>query len=435
MSGRHRKKSRSGFSGPVADFRPSRRAFLGGSVAAALAVGLSGCSTGGRSEISFFQTKPEVIPYFGDLMADYNQQQSAVRVVHDTTSDLSAAFARGNPPDVGCLNYNYEIVRFMEGGALRDLSGINAGANIDPSVREIADSYPIYPGEISTIPYSMMGAAVLYNEEIFAEHSIEVPTTYSEFLEVCGTLEDAGVTPIYSTFADQWTVTQGLFDYSLGGALDVADFFERLRALGPDTGPDAEVSFSKDFREPLEKMLDIAQYSQTGAASRIYGDGNLAFARGEAAMYMQGPWALFEIQRINPDAPVGIFPMPMTEDPADLQVRVNIDLALWVPEDAGNPDAGEDLVEFLLQPEIADPYNEENLAFGVRSDAPAATDERLQDLQPYIDDAAFYLGVSQQIPRTITLESYAQGLVLGQSLESTLRTLDDDWARLARRTS
>ena len=50
-----------------------------------------------------------------------------------------------------------------------------------------------------------------------------------------------------------------------------------------------------------------------------------------------------------------------------------------------------------------------------------------------MDRAAFYQGVSQAIPRTIPFENYTQGIVTGQSLEATLRTLDEDWARLARR--
>lgn len=433
----HLKKTLTTPHGSGGGMRPSRRAFLGGTLAAAVAASMTGCGTGrGASQITFFQSKPEAIPYFQGLAGDFNDIHSGeIRVVHDATSDLAASFARGNPPDLGCLNYNYETVRFQEGGALRDLSHLSEIANIDPAVTELADAYPSYPGRTSTIPYSMMGAAVLYNEEIFEQHSLQVPTTYSEFLEVCGTLDEAGVPPIYSTFGDPWTVSQGLVDYSVGGTIDVADFFERLRAQGSDAGPDAEVSFSKELREPLEKMLEIASYSQRGAPSRGYGDGNLAFARGEAAMYMQGPWALFEVQRINPDLQVGLFPLPMTEDPADLRVRVNIDLALWIPEGSDHPQEAEKLLEFLIQPEVADAYNHENLAFGVRADAPEAEDRRLQDLQPYIDDAAFYLGVSQQIPRTITFESYSQGLVLGQSLEGVLRTLDEDWARLARRTS
>lgn len=414
-----------------------RRAVLGAMGAGALA-GLTGCVGGissGTPQVTFLQSKPEAISYFGDLLDTFRAEYpGSLSLVHNTNvMSLSASFARSNPPDLGCQNYNLEMARFQERGALSDLSEVAGRANITPAIQDLVDQYPTYPGRTSVISYSMMGAAVLYNREIFADHDLEVPTTYTEFLEVCDTLQEAGVTPLYSTFRDTWTIAQGLVDYSVGGSIDVADFFSRLRALGPDVGPDAEVSFSRDFREPLEKMLTIASYSQPGAASRGYGDGNHAFAGGEAAMYFQGPWALAEIEKTNPDAPIGIFPLPMTEDPADRKVRVNLDLALWIPEQASAPEPAHELLEFLIQPEIADPYNEALNGFGVRTDAPPAEDPRLQDIQGYIDGARFYQGVSTGIPKTIPYENYFQAVVLGQDLESTLRTLDEDWARRARR--
>ncbi|WP_017615942.1 ABC transporter substrate-binding protein [Nocardiopsis salina] len=413
----------------------SRRAALGTVLGGALASGLSGCAPGGgASRISLHQSKPEAIPHFRDLLEQFNgRHRGSIHVDHDISANLSSAFARGNPPDLACMNYNFEMLRFQERGALSDLSDLAEEARIAPTVQALVDQFPTYPGRTSVIPYSMMAAAVLYNEEIFAEHDLEIPTTYSAFIEVCETLEEAGVSPIYSTYAEPWTVAQGLLDYSIGGSIDVADFLAQLWELGPDAGPDAPVSFSKDLREPLEKMQRIAAFSQPGADAREYGDGNLAFARGEAAMYFQGPWALTDIAVANPDARIGIFPLPMTEDPDDRKVRVHLDLALWIPEDASDPGAARELLRFLITPEVADAYNQEHLGFGVREDSPDVTDERLQDLQSYVDRAAFYQGISQAVPRTIPFENYAQGIVTGQSLEGTLRTLDEDWARLARR--
>ncbi|HEX5729912.1 MAG TPA: carbohydrate ABC transporter substrate-binding protein, partial [Microbacterium sp.] len=48
-------------------------------------------------------------------------------------------------------------------------------------------------------------------------------------------------------------------------------------------------------------------------------------------------------------------------------------------------------------------------------------------------EAAFYQGASQQIPLTIPAANYLQGVVLGSDVESTLSTMDADWARLALR--
>ena len=53
-------------------------------------------------------------------------------------------------------------------------------------------------------------------------------------------------------------------------------------------------------------------------------------------------------------------------------------------------------------------------------------------MKPYYEEARFYQGASQAIPLTIP-ENYLQGIVTGADVETTLQTLDADWARLALR--
>ena len=72
----------------------SRRTLLGGIGAAGAALLLAGCAPSGsgrgRTEITFYATKPEAIPYFSDLVSRFNESQSAIRVIHDSTSGISA---------------------------------------------------------------------------------------------------------------------------------------------------------------------------------------------------------------------------------------------------------------------------------------------------------------------------------------------------------
>ena len=63
-------------------------------------------------------------------------------------------------------------------------------------------------------------------------------------------------------------------------------------------------------------------------------------------MYFQGPWALGEIAKTSPDLELGTFPLPMTNDPDDLKVRVNLDLALWVPEASNSKEAARTFVSY-----------------------------------------------------------------------------------------
>ena len=403
---------------------------LGALLALGGCVGIGG---GGPAEITFHMSKPEAIPYFTDLVEQFNADQTEVEVTLDTASNLSAGFLRGNPPDVGLLNYNMEMARFMERGALSDLGDMPEAQNIRPDVQELVDQYATYPGRTSVLPYSVAAASVIYNVQMFEDNDLEVPTTWDELIEVCETLEERQIVPFYSTFRDPWTIAQGPFDYTVGGMIDVADFYAQLDELGTEVGPDSPVSFQKTLAEPVARMNELLQYTNEDAESRGYGDGNVAFANQEAAMYMQGPWALGEIAKTDPDLELGTFPLPVTDDPADLKVRTHVDLALWIPEAGTDQESARTFVSYLMQQEVMDEYNAEFLGFGTTTDAAPATDERILGMKEYVDEGRFYLPPSRVIPLTIPIDNYLQAIATGGNPESTLARLDADWARLALR--
>ena len=416
----------------------SRRALLTtiGLGAGALALGLSGCAPAGSrtTTIRFFQTKPEVVGYFDDLIDKFHDSQSRIRVVHDSTSLIAPQFVRGDPPDLACYNYNLENARYIERGVLTDLSDLPEAKRIKSDIQSLVDQYGTYPGRTSALPYSLGAAAVIYNKEIFAANDVAVPTTWTELLDACRTFQDAGVTPIYGTYKDTWTSQQGAFDYTTGGAIDVDGFYEALADEGADVSDSSPVSFEKDFADPTKKMLELREFTNADAASRGYADGNLAFAKGEAAMYFQGPWAFGEIAKTAPDLDVGGFPLPMTDSPDDLKVRVNLDLSLWIPTSSAKQEAAREFLTFLMTPEVMDTYNADNLCFGVTTDAPPVTDPRIAELQTYIDDGDFYQGAGTYIPNSIPVGNYIQSALLGGTAEAMLRNLDDDWRRLAQRS-
>nr|WP_306387802.1 extracellular solute-binding protein [Microbacterium sp. MPKO10] len=388
----------------------------------------------GSETVRFTFSKREAISFMTDLVAEYNASQEDVTVELDTSGVdvVSASFVRGNPPDLMLANYNMEVSRFIERCALSDLSSTQAADSIRPDLQPYMDQYGHCEGRTSALPYSIMAASVIYNKKVFAEHDLDVPRTWSELVAVCETLKGSGVTPFYATFKDDWTVGQGWFDYAIGGSLDVIDFFERLESEGDEVGPNSTTSFQKDFAESLEKIVELGNsYTNVDAASRGYGDGNLAFAKGQAAMYLQGPWAFSEIAKTDPDLELGTFPLPMTEDPTDLSVRVNVDLAAMIPEGSQHKDAARDFLEYLFQPEIIQQYNESQLGFIPTKDAPDPSDPRIAGMIPYYNDSKIYQGPSVLIPKTIPVFNYAQSIMLGADTESVLSTLDADWSRLA----
>lgn len=411
------------------------RLIAGGLGLALVGAALTSCAAGGGAEtIRFTFSKREAIPFMTDLVAEYNASQSDVKVEIDTSGVdvVSASFVRGNPPDIMLANYNYEIARFVQRCALTDLSDTDAAATIRDDLQPLMDQYGSCEGRTSALPYSVMAASVIYNKEIFDAQGIEVPQTWDELIAVCDELKAAGIDPFYGTFKDDWTVGQGWYDYTAGGSVDVIDFFDALAEEGETVGPDSPVSFQKDFAEPMDQMMQLAnEYTNADAASRGYGDGNLAFAKGEAAMYLQGPWAFSEIAKTSPDLQLGTFPLPMTDDPADLGVRVNMDLAAMIPEESHHQEAARDFLEFLYEPQNIEEYNASQLGFTPTKDAPAPDDPRIEGMIEYYDAGQIYQGPSVLVPRTLPIFNYAQAMVLGASTDSILRTMDADWARIA----
>jgi raffinose/stachyose/melibiose transport system substrate-binding protein len=425
---------------PAAMTRRTMMKAAGLGAAALAAPGLvAGCSAASaRTSIVFEETKPEVVPYFNNLVAKFNASQNEVTVTHDFTSSLIAEFVRGNPPAIDCDNYNLTTSIFVARGVLADLADLPQAQTIDPNIQALVTQYASYKGETSILPYSVAAEGVIYNVDLFDKAGVSaVPTTWTEFLNVCETFKSRGITPIYQTYGDTWTTLQGLFDYTAGGMIDVAAFFKQLNAEGTNLGPDSPVSFAKDFTGPCQKMLSLTPYFNADPIAKHYADGNLAFASNQAGMYMQGPWAVGEVLAINPKAKMGTFPLPASDNASETKCRVNLDLAIWLPRSQGaaQRDAAIKFLGYLMQPSVLNAYNQANLAFSPLKNAPPQKSPIVSGLQPYVSSGRFYQGPGTYVPITIPVGNYIQEMMLSGNVSGFTSSMDSAFKRLAIRTS
>jgi raffinose/stachyose/melibiose transport system substrate-binding protein len=423
---------------PKGDLQVSRRSLLKAAALTGLTLGpLSACGNeggAGSTSIRFHQSKPEVIGYFDELLKTFSSSHPKVNVTHDATTSLVAGFVREQPPDLALENFLLDVGNFVTRGTLSDLSDLPEAKTIDPDIQAQVRQYASYREETSVLPYSVTAAGVIYNKALFEKHDQQVPATWDELVGVCKAFTQAGVTPLYGTYTEPWTISQGLFDYVSGSMLDIADFYDRLKKQGGDVGPGSRVSFSKDFAPAVDRMLELTSYCNKNAASRDYGDGNVAFAKGDAAMYLQGPWAIGEISKLNPKLQLGTFPLCATDDPADAKARINFDLAMWIPKGSSTRSAATQLVTYLMQPNVINKYNKDNLGFSPLRNAPKATDPRIAGLQKPLDQGRIYQGAGTYVPPVIPLPNYLQELVITKNADLFLKRMDRDWARLAKRT-
>jgi raffinose/stachyose/melibiose transport system substrate-binding protein len=402
-----------------------------------LAAACSAASASSHTAIRFEETKPEVVPYFNTLVATFNRAHPSITVTHDFTSSLIADFVRGQPPDIDCDNYNLTTSIFVARGVLANLAGLPQAELIDPNVQALVSQYASFGHETNVLPYSVAACGVIYNQALFEKAGATVPTTWSEFIAVCEKFKSKNITPIYMTYADGWTTQQGLFDYVSGGSLNVNEFYKKVAAEGTRLSADSPASFQKDFAAPCRKMLSLTPYFNSDAASRKYGDGNTAFANGQAAMYLQGPWAIGQVLLVNPKLKMGCFPLPATDDAADTKARVNLDLAIWLPRSQAPASraAALKLLDYLMQPSVLNAYNQANLAFSPLKNAPAQKNPLVTGLDSYVRAGRFYQGAGTYVPNVIPVGNYIQEMVLTKNFNPLLRSLDSDFKRLAIRTT
>jgi raffinose/stachyose/melibiose transport system substrate-binding protein len=417
----------------------SRRTLLKGMGLGGLALAMPGLlaacgSSSADPSIVFDLNKQEEETYFQALVGKYNKETGS-HVVYSNLANELEDFVRGTPPDVDLNNYEITQAEYVTRGVLADLSDLPLIKTIEPSMLNLVNQYGTVGSQICVLPFSVGAAGMLYNPQLFDKVGAEVPKTWTEMINVCELFKSKNIIPIYQTYATSWTVAQGIWDYCIGGLVDTADFFRQLNLQGSHVGPDSEVSFQKTLAPACAKMVELSKYSNSNANAEVYAGGNTAFASGQAAMYVQGPWAITDVLLINPKAPIGTFALPCTDDPADTKVWVDLDLALWVPRTQSKDKraAALKLVEWLFQPAQINSYNSVNNYYSTLKGAPAPTSPQVSGLNRYVAAGKTYQGTVKYMPNDIPLDNLVQEFLLSGDAHSVLATLDSDWARLQKR--
>ena len=265
-------------------------------------------------EVLVFET-PALTPEFWDAsLAAAAAPIDGVNVVKLVTPDLDrTAYAKqlqaaGQFPDVhAALNVN----DFVEADLL-----VPYGDDYLNEHYLFPDATKIDGNAWQTPSHGQIITMVFYNESVFADLGLDVPTTYAEFVDVARATRDAGFVPISYAGAEPWSASLTL---STIMAVDV---------LGQD--PDwvikrtaGEVSFSDDnvvaAASKWKQFVDEGLVDD-GALGVAYDGATNAFLDGEAAMYMMGSWWLGAAGQA--DFPVGVFPFP--SDSGDVVIPLHI---------------------------------------------------------------------------------------------------------------
>ena len=154
---------------------------------------------------------------------------------------------------------------------------------------------------------------ILYKKDVFERLGIEIPTNYEEFKEVCDTLQENGITPIYEFVKDLWHTHYWMEGASALALQNDPDLYEKLNTN--------EIGFADvpEFETALEQLqeMEAAGYFGENHMSNIYDNSYAALEDEEYGMIIIHGSYPNEMQQnldsVNPDD-YGMFPSPLVDN-------------------------------------------------------------------------------------------------------------------------
>ena len=385
---------------------------------------LQGCqqnSKSGKVEIELVQYKPEAVDIFEQLEKEFNETHDDIHLKisspNDATTILKTRFIREDYPDIigigGDINYSY----FVDSGILADLSDYEGLGEVKPAYLDIIEGLEFVPTEGTYgLPYVANAAGVLYNKDMFAEHGWEIPQTWDEFVSLCDEIQNEGIQPLYFGFKDTWTCLAPWNALAVG--LAPSDVCQQVNK--------GETTFSKEYPQVAEKMLELLNYGEDGPFAYGYNDACTAFANGESAMYTIGSYAIPQIKSVNPDMNIGSFVMPANDSEKDNVLNSGVDLQFCVMDACENKDAAYEVLDFLMDHDSIQTYLDAQNAVPCKNEDFALAPE-LEDMKPNMADYQ-----DHYYPSEMAVDAQIQTFLINQDVDAFLKKFDKDWNRYNR---
>jgi raffinose/stachyose/melibiose transport system substrate-binding protein len=163
-----------------------------------------------------------------------------------------------------------------------------------------------------------------------------------------------------------------------------------------------------------------------------YGDGNNAFASGKGVFYLQGNWAIPEIQKAEPSIELGVFPMPVTNDPAKNKLVSGVDVILTMNKDTEHKEEAMKFIEFMMNKETVQKYIDEQKAFSAIQDV-YQEDVVFEGIKENFETGELTSFPDHYYPAGIGAENLLQEFLIKKDKEKFLKKMDSEWEKIQNR--
>jgi len=177
---------------------------------------LGGTAFAGELVINTDTSDPAPKAAFEALIAGFEAENPDVSVTwnlfdHEGYKTSIRNFLTADAPDVANWYAGNRMLPYVNAGLFEPVNDVWEENGLSESLASAEGSMTI-DGKIWGVPYTYYQWGVYYRKDIFAEHGIDAPATWDDFLAAGETLKENGVTPITIGTKYLWTAG-GVFDY------------------------------------------------------------------------------------------------------------------------------------------------------------------------------------------------------------------------------
>lgn len=251
--------------------------------------------------------------------------------------------AGGAGPDIFSLDGPTDAVEYAKAGRILDLTPYAEKYGWEDLFFKWAYDTSIYDGKLYSVPNSFEGMVLFFNDDVFEANGWEHPTTADELVALAEKCQEAGIVPL--SFGN--SNYQGAVDWLYSTFLSCYPGTENLKAA-----LQGELSWNDPLMTGgIQLMVDWWKEGYLGdkKSQAITNDDMTAmFARGEAAMMINGTWAVTDLMNVFPDCNWSL----------DLMVELNPEAGRVFPLATGgcfvvnanskNPDACVEVLNYLF---------------------------------------------------------------------------------------
>lgn len=261
---------------------------------------------------------------------------------------LTTLMAANDIPDI-FMTYELEYMTpFVNAGKVADITSyLEDDSAWKDSFQGGSLELLSYDGKNYGIPTQKSANVVYYNTEIFDTYGLAIPTTIDEFMQICQTLSENGVTPVSISGDAAWTISQFVQEIAAGtGGLDL---YNGIIDGSRTWNDEANVKSGTYFKEMVDNGCFNDNFMSTLSDEAIQ-----IFGRGEAAMYYNGIWDVNAIDGsdVGQAGNVDVFMFPAEKEEYDGICVGSVNYSFAVGANCENVDAAVAFLKYMTSEEV-----------------------------------------------------------------------------------